>query len=373
MARLIVRSHSSISPSKTVSAGPVISTGALAARPFDRQQAAARLDVDPRRRAGRGGCRPPPRRRRRCRRPASRRRRARTRAGGCALRDDHLHEAGVDAAAAKRACVSIRGPCVATGAASTSATSCTACGLPIDTTATSTLRPSPSSSGQSGEAALGGARREPGRCRTARAAGSKIGRAHVDRHAAVGAAGAARGGGSWSRRASVVLSRQALVAHVADEAARAVAALLDLVAAAAVEDAVAEVDAGRRRRARRPGSGRRRRRSAGRPGAALRGVEGERRAGGVEHDEVVARALHLGEAQPHARIIDAASCAVRPDGGDSRLGLVQRGSPGGRVLKRLCTHRYCAGLRRISLSIQRFMRAASATGSSLGKSLHGAS
>ena len=49
------------------------------------------------------------------------------------------------------------------------------------------------------------------------------------------------------------------------------------------------------------------------------------------------------------------------------------GSPGGRVLKRRWTQRYCAGLRRISLSIQRFMRALSATGSSLGKSVHGGS
>ena len=47
------------------------------------------------------------------------------------------------------------------------------------------------------------------------------------------------------------------------------------------------------------------------------------------------------------------------------------GSPVGRVLKRLCTHRYCAGMRRTSSSIQRFMRAVSASASSLGKSLHG--
>jgi hypothetical protein len=41
---------------------------------------------------------------------------------------------------------------------------------------------------------------------------------------------------------------QVLVEHVADEAAGAVAALLDLVAVGAVEDAVGEVHAGRSRR-----------------------------------------------------------------------------------------------------------------------------
>ena len=43
------------------------------------------------------------------------------------------------------------------------------------------------------------------------------------------------------------------------------------------------------------------------------------------------------------------------------------GSPAGRVLKRRWTQRYWAGSRRISASIQRFMRAASATASSVGK------
>ena len=67
--------------------------------------------------------------------------------------------------------------------------------------------------------------------------------------------------------ADLALRGEALVAHEPDEAARAVAALLDL-AAVGVEDAVAEVDAGRARAARPPGSGRSRRRSAGRRGAA---------------------------------------------------------------------------------------------------------
>ena len=102
---------------------------------------------------------------------------------------------------------------------------------------------------------------------------------------------------------SVVLSVRPLVAHEADEAARAVAALLDLVAAAAVEDAVAEVDA--RRRARLDDQdlvGADAEAPVG-EAAQLRGVELERRARRVEHDEVVARALHLREAQPHGGII----------------------------------------------------------------------
>jgi hypothetical protein len=155
---------------------------------------------------------------------------------------------------------------------------------------------------------------------------------------------------------------QPALADEADEAARAVAALLDLVAAAAVEDAVAEVGAGARRRlddedlvgtdAEAP------------IGEALdlRVVEHERLLRRVDDDEVVAGSLHLGEANAHRAIIDARS-----------LGQYSGGSPGGRVLKRRCTQRYCAGLRRISPSIQRFIRAASATASSLGKPDHGSS
>ena len=157
----------------------------VAAGPFDRQRAAARLDVDPRRRAGRGGCRRRPPRRRRCRRPASRRRRARStrsrmrsRATTCmkpALTP--LREARVRARSAGRA--------IATGAASTSATICTACGLPIDSTATST------------RAAVAERRAATARSRAiARAARGQVGverharrvedrRAHVDRDAAV--------------------------------------------------------------------------------------------------------------------------------------------------------------------------------------------
>ena len=76
-----------------------------------------------------------------------------------------------------------------------------------------------------------------------------------------------------------------------------------LVAAGTVEDAVAKIDARRGSRlddedlvgadAEAP---------VAEP-AHLRGRQREGRAGGVEHDEIVARALHLGEAQSHVRAI----------------------------------------------------------------------
>ena len=104
----------------------------------------------PARRAGRGGCRRRPPRRRRCRRPASRRRRARSTRRRIRARDDDLHEAGVDAARRSARCVSMRGPSAATGAASTSATRMHRVRVAHRQHARrSTLRPSPSSSGQS--------------------------------------------------------------------------------------------------------------------------------------------------------------------------------------------------------------------------------
>ena len=44
--------------------------------------------------------------------------------------------------------------------------------------------------------------------------------------------------------------------------------------------------------------------------AVLRGREAERRAGFVQHDEVVAGALHLGEADSHRRIMGGAPAPV---------------------------------------------------------------
>ena len=145
---------------------------------------------------------------------------------------------------------------------------------------------------------------------------------------------AARAACSWSRRGCGAFD-QAVVAHEAHEAARAVAALLDLVAAAAVVDAVAEVDARRGGCGRRRGSGRRRRRNAGRR----------------------ARAAARPSASSGARVSSSttkslpAPCILVKRNRMRRLSRAPRGaqysgaSPAGRVLKRLCTHRYCAGLR----------------------------
>jgi hypothetical protein len=49
------------------------------------------------------------------------------------------------------------------------------------------------------------------------------------------------------------------------------------------------------------------------------------------------------------------------------------GAPGGRVLKRLCTHKYCDGASRTMRSMSVLMRAVSATASSVGKFSSGAS
>ncbi len=101
-----------------------------------------------------------------------------------------------------------------------------------------------------------------------------------------------------------------MIAHELDEAARAVAALLDL-AAVGVEDPVAEVDVGPGRRldhqhlvaadAEAPVG----------EAAQLVAREIHALAHAVEHDEVVAEAVHLGESQP-------GHCA--PPGGPGRCG-----------------------------------------------------
>src|SRR6185369_12852848 len=98
--------------------------------------------------------------------------------------------------------------------------------------------------------------------------------------------------------ANLALAGQAAVADELDETARAVAALPDL-AAVGIENPVAEVDVGTRRRfddqhlvaadAEAPVGER----------AQLRGVEIDVLRNAVEHDEIVAEAVHLGEAQSH--------------------------------------------------------------------------
>src|SRR5690606_15718596 len=58
----------------------------------------------------------------------------------------------------------------------------------------------------------------------------------------------------------------------------------------------------------------------------------------------------------------------QPDGTDPYAS--RSGSPGGRVLNRRCTHRYCEGWRRTTVSSSAMYRAASACGSPVGQSRH---
>jgi hypothetical protein len=101
-----------------------------------------------------------------------------------------------------------------------------------------------------------------------------------------------------------VLVGQAAVADEAHEAARAVAALLHL-AAVGVVDHVFEVDARRRRGPHRQDLVGADAEVAVRQLPVLRFAQMEQAAGFVEHDEVVAGALHLGEAHLHAGLAPA--------------------------------------------------------------------
>jgi hypothetical protein len=126
-------------------------------------------------------------------------------------------------------------------------------------------------------------------------------RAHVDGHAAV-ALDAGHDHARLRPDADLVLVGQPLVAHEAHEAARAVAALLDL-AAVGVEDPVDEVHVGAVGRLDQQHLVGAHAEVAIRERAPLRLGQRHALAHAVEHDEVVARALHLGEPQPHPAII----------------------------------------------------------------------
>ena len=201
-----VVAHSSISFENGFG-GPVISTGAAPPCHSIVKRAAARLDLDPGieqaeadagddRGAGAGAAG-----------QRSRRRRARARAGGWRRRETICMKPALTPSREARVLLDPRPERRPPARVTTSATICTACGLPIDTSATSTVRPSPSSSGQSaGRAQRARAiqvvskRTAPGRNRARPCRPSRRRRRR----------GAARGGGSWSRRASVVLSLEAL-------------------------------------------------------------------------------------------------------------------------------------------------------------------
>ena len=123
----------------------------------------------------------------------------------------------------------MRGPCVATGAASTSGTTCTAWGLPIDSAEIRTG--TPSTSQDFVERALAADERH--------SAGAKRGTPMSTLTCPSASSLGTMSPPAVSTR-SLALGREPLVADEDDEAARAVAALLDL-AAVGVEDPVAEV------------------------------------------------------------------------------------------------------------------------------------
>jgi hypothetical protein len=120
--------------------------------------------------------------------------------------------------------------------------------------------------------------------------------AHVDAHFAVGFQ-ARRDAAAERIDADVALGGQAPAVHELHEAARAVAALLDL-AAVGVEDAVAEIDVGRPALHHEDLVAADAEVAVGEP-LELRAREREGLAGAVDDDEVVAGALHLGELELH--------------------------------------------------------------------------
>src|SRR5882672_9322514 len=170
--------------------------------------------------------------------------------------------------------------------------------------------------------------------------------AHVDAHLAV----ALQAWGDDSGKgfdANFGLLRESLVVHEPDEAARTVAALLDLPAVG-VPDAIAEIGAFS------PWPLDQQHLVAADPEVAVGdplcqpGRHFDGAAHPVQDDEVIARALHLAELQLQYHLA----------------------SPGGRVLKRLCVQKYCSGISRTRSSMNSFMRRASTASSPLGKSSH---
>jgi hypothetical protein len=129
------------------------------------------------------------------------------------------------------------------------------------------------------------------------ARGLEHGRAHIDGHLAVRLQGQ-RGDAVHDLDAHGALGRQAAVGDELDEAARAVAAVLHL-AAIVVEDAIAEIDIGPRRALDQQQLVCAHAKVAIGDGAPLLGREVDRGLDAVEHDKVVARAVHLGEVQFH--------------------------------------------------------------------------
>ena len=80
----------------------------------------------------------------------------------------------------------------------------------------------------------------------------------------------------------------------------------------------------------------------------------------------------------YAKLHEGAPAASRAGAARAAVGRRPRpvdrsgGMPGGRVLKRLCTHRYCSGASRTICSMQALTRAVSSSTSLLGTSSSGA-
>ena len=306
MLSCVVQSGRSISPSNTVTAGPVISTGGIAAGPFDGQHAAARVARPP----GVEQAQP----------DAGHHRRAGAGAAGQRLAGAALAHPQPDVARGPRTCMkpaltrcgkrgwcSISGPCVGDRRG-------------VDVVhLLHRVRVAHRQHRDGNDGAIGmRAKRQlpffPAavglRRRARRRSNGTRGRSNTGAPmSTVTRPSASRRGSITPRqrlaRARVSLAVRPLSRTIAHEAARAVAALLDL-AAVGVVDHVFEVDARRRATGRTDRiwsaptpkwrSARKRYCAASRPSAA---------AGLVEHDEVVARALHLGEADSHGGIIRA--------------------------------------------------------------------
>ena len=115
-----------------------------------------------------------------------------------------------------------------------------------------------------------------------------------------------------------VLVGQALLAHEAHKAARAIAALLDLAAIGVVDD-VFKVDAvGGRRPHRQDLVGADAKVAVGQK-TVVGGAQTQRPLGFVEHHKIVARALHLGKSDSHDR--DYLRCGRRRVKAGHRTGL----------------------------------------------------
>ena len=171
-------------------------------------------------------------------------------ANGSAI--DDLHVTRVDAIRKSRMALDRRAPASRPAPRRRRRTTCTACGLPIDSAEMRTVVPPTSS--VSSTAPVAADERDLLR--------AKSRHAHVDGDLAVGLE-PRHDEPAGGFDADLALVGQPAIAHEHDEAARAVAALLDL-AAVGVEDPVAKVGVAAAR-ARRPAPGRSRRRSGDRP------------------------------------------------------------------------------------------------------------